>query len=150
MKEDTRGDDMVLNFAEEREARETQTNTLTAINFATDKDITDPFSKMKIRDDNTKSEPHTTPSRRPKTSSGDGSSDRIGTRDIKDGVGIETPSPSQGGGLWSEKKTELWSERKTEKKPEEAGMIPKRAEGPKRRWTLTEKGMVVEHGLDRV
>lgn len=149
-KEDTRGDDMVLNFAEEREARESQTNTPAAVTPAAVKDISGHFSEMKIRGDNTKSESQATPTRRPQTSSGDGSSDRIATRDIKDGVGIETPSPSQGGGLWSERKTELWSERKTEKKPEEAGMIPKRAEGPKRRWTLTEKGMVVEHGLDRV
>lgn len=140
--EDTRGDDMVLNFAEEREARESQLNTPAAIPTtpsavtpaAAGMEVSDPFSRLRIRDDATKSE--MAPSRHERTSSGDGTAEDGGLRMISP---LETPSPSRGGGLWSEKKL-----------PEEAGLKPKRELGPKRRWTLTEDGAVREHGLDRV
>lgn len=117
--EDTRGDDMVLNFAEEREGWRSATTTPAAV-----KEIADPFSRLRIRDGNVRSEPGT--SRRPKTS-GDGAGG---------GEGRAEDFP-KGAGLW---------EGKSEKKPEEAGLIPKRAEGVKRRWTFTEKVEVKESG----
>lgn len=139
---DTRGDDMVLHFAEEREARESQLNTPAAVPTtpsavmpaAGAAEIGDPLSRLKIRDDATKSE--LAPSKYERTSSGDGTAEDGGMGMV---TLLETPSPSRGGGLWSEKKL-----------PEEAGLKPKREPGPKRRWTLTEDGAVREHGLDRV
>ena len=140
--EDTRGDDMVLNFAEEREARESQLNITAAVPTtpsavmpaAAATEASDLFPHPRIKNDATESE--MAPSRHERTSSGDGTAEDGGLEMV---TPLETPIPSRGGGLWSEKKL-----------PEEAGLKPKREPGPKRRWTLTEDGAVREHGLDRV
>lgn len=141
-REDTRGDDMVLNFAEEREARESAMNSPAALPTrpaavtpaAAATGSSDPLSRLKVRDNNIQSE--TGPSKHERTTSGDGTAEDGGVGKV---TPLETLSLSRGGGLWSEKKL-----------PEEAGLKPKRTPGLKRRWTLTEDGAVREHGLDRV